>query len=551
MPADVGLDARSPRETLSRTGLTTLRFWIFPLFLTLVLLVISRVDFVIFHTLAEFFAISVALVMFALSWHTRSFTNDRFLLFLSCGYFWIGALDLAHALSYKGLEIMPHSGTNASSQFWIVTRYYEASLLFLAPVLARRSHRKEWLFAANGLLAVALCAWVLSGHLPDTYVEGTGLTAFKIYSEYAIIVLLSGAITMLLRHGDRIDRDESTLLVASILLTMGAELSFTVYVDPHGLANLVGHVFKLLSFWVIFQAVVANNLRKPYIDLQGALALARESRRAAEQANRAKSDFLSMMSHDLRTPLNAIIGFSDMMRLQVLGPLGSPRYLEYTEAIRKSGAQLVDLINDILDVSKIENGSYPLDEEVVAVGPLLSDVCSGFDRRMGLGSHAIRIDIPDDSPDLLADRRALSQIATNLVGNSAKFSEPGSEIVVSWHAGTGGAWALGVHDRGCGIPADRIDRVTEPFVQGHPHLSRQRQGIGLGLHIVRLLSGLHGADLRIDSVEGRGTSVTVTFPAARVVPGPPPASRPGASAGVPDQPAPGRRAASYSSPSGP
>lgn len=505
---------------LASTGMTTLRFWLFPLLLTAVLVLIAAIDFVIFHTLAELFAISVALVMFALSWYTRDFTRNHFLLFLACGYFWVGVLDLAHMLSYKGLEIMPYSGTNASSQFWVVTRYYEAALLLLAPMVATRSFAKEWLFAVNGTVATALATLVMSGGLPDTYLEGSGLTPFKIGSEYAIILLLAGAALALLRRRGLIEPDERTLLVASIVLTAGAELTFTVYVDPHGLANLVGHVFKLFSFWLIFQAIVASNLRKPYIDLQDAVTVASESRRSAEQANRAKSDFLSMMSHDLRTPLNAIIGFSDMMRLQTLGPLGNPKYAEYTEAITRSGAQLVDLINDILDVSKIESGAYALHEEMVAIRPLLSEICFGFDREAPLGTHAVRLYIPDDAPLLLADRRALSQIATNLIGNAAKFSEPGSEITIAWHACGAGRWELCVRDQGCGIPADRIGRITEPFVQGHPHLSRRHRGVGLGLHIVRLLAELHGASLRIDSVEGHGTAVHVAFPAARVVAGP-------------------------------
>ncbi|GHD53306.1 hypothetical protein GCM10017083_29820 [Thalassobaculum fulvum] len=505
---------------LAADPLANPRLWGFPIALTGILLVIAYFDFLTFHTLAEFFAISVALVMFSFSWYTSDFSRNRFLLFLASGYFWVAVLDLAHALTYKGLAILPYTGTNATSQFWIVTRYFESVLLLLAPILAGRALRKEWLFAANGVIAVGLGAWVVSGHMPDTYVEGTGLTPFKIYSEYVIIAVLIAAVVALLTYRRTLlDREEATILIASVLLTIAAELAFTVYDDPYGLANLVGHVFKLFSFWMIFQAIVASSLRRPYLDLQDALEVARESRRSAEQANQAKSDFLSMMSHDLRTPLNAIIGFSDMMRHETLGPLGNPKYAEYTEAIRKSGAQLVDLINDILDVSKIESGSYELDEELIELRPLLSEICLGYDRDTPLGRHAIRLDIPADAPRLRAERRALSQIATNLIGNSAKFSEPGSEIVVSWGPRGDGRWALGVRDRGRGIPADRIHRITEPFVQGDPHVSRRRQGIGLGLHIVRLLSELHGAALLIESVEGEGTAVHVEFPAERIVRG--------------------------------
>lgn len=492
--------------------------WGFPVLLTIILLVFASVNFLIFHTLAELFAISVALVMFSFSWYTSDFNKNPFLLFLASGYFWVGVLDLVHALTYRGLDILPYTGTNASSQFWIVTRYYEAGLLLLAPIFADRVFRKDRLFAINGLIAVALGGFVFTGQMPDTYIQGSGLTPFKIYSEYLIIVMLTASVGVLTYRRTLLERDEATLLIVSILLTVGAELAFTAYADPYGLANLIGHLFKLFSFWMIFQAIVANSLRKPYLDLKDALETARDSRQAAEQANRAKSDFLSMMSHDLRTPLNAIIGFSDMMRQEALGPIGNPKYAEYTEAIRKSGAQLVDLINDVLDVSKIESGSYELDDEEIDVRRLLADINLGYDGETPLGSHVIRVDIPAGAPHLRGERRALSQIVTNLIGNSVKFSAAGSEIMVSWRPGNDGRWVLGVHDRGRGIPADRIDRITEPFVQGDPHLSRGQEGIGLGLHIVRLLSDLHDATLRIESAEGVGTAVFVEFPAERIAP---------------------------------
>ena len=503
--------------SLRAAGLTRLDFWSFPALLTLLLALVALYDFVIFHTLVELFAILVAFVMFVLAWHTSALAQNRFMLVLACGYFWIGVLDLAHTLAYKGLELLPYSGVNAAAQIWIVTRYFEAVVLLLAPGLAGYRVSKINIMVAGGAVSVALLAWVLSGTFPQAYIEGRGLTAFKIGSEFAIVALLLGAIWTFLHFRSVTEPANLTLLVAALILTIFTELTFTVYFDPFGVANFTGHILKLLSFWLIFQAIIASNIERPYKDLRSALQQAQQSTAAAEKANKAKSDFLSMMSHDLRTPLNAIMGFSDMMRGQVLGSLGNPKYVEYSDAIHKSGAYLVSLINDILDVSKIESGHYELEEEELDLQEVVREIHVGVATRVPEDSHALKIDMAADSPLLLADRRATLQILANLIGNAAKFSTAGSDILVSWKPADQGRWVLSIADTGCGIAADKLETIIEPFVQANPLVSRKHEGVGLGLHIVHLLAKLHDATLKISSVEGKGTTVSLTYPPERIV----------------------------------
>lgn len=524
LPSGTELSSGTPAlglivDQLRRANVMSPAFWAFPMALAAILVLVALYDFVVFHTLAEFFAIAVAMVMFALAWHTSDFARNQFLIFLACGFFWIGVLDLAHALAYKGIELLPYSGPNAASQLWIVTRYYEAVLLVAAPLLSGRGIGKLKLFLANGVLAGLLALWVETRLFPDTFIEPGGLTAFKIASEYAIILILCVAAWAMIARRWPVAPEEATLMVCSVVLTILAELAFTFYIDVFGFSNLVGHILKLFSYWLFFQSVVAHNLRKPYIELHRTLQQSRQSREAAEHANRAKSDFLSMMSHDLRTPLNAIMGFSDLMRLETFGPLGDTRYREYVESIHKSGAHLVHLINDILDVSKIESGNYPLEEEAIDLGALFEDIHLGFDAYLPAGRGRVRLDLPDGAPRLYAERRAMAQIAANLVGNAIKFSDGGEPVTVAWEpVGASGSWSLTVRDRGCGIARDKLDRITEPFFQGDPHLSRRHGGIGLGLHIVKLLAGLHGARLEIESEIGVGTTARVCFPAHRILP---------------------------------
>lgn len=503
--------------SMRAAGLTSLSFWSFPILLSAFLAFVALYDFVIFHTLAELFAILVASVMFVLAWHTSSVARNRFMLVLACGYFWTGALDLAHTLAYKGLELLPYSGINASAQIWIVTRYFEALLLLLAPWLAGYRISKHVILAASGAISIALLGWVLSGSFPVAYVEGKGLTMFKVGSEFVIIAILMAAIWMLLHFRPVKEPVNMTLMVAALIVTAVTEMTFTTYVDPFGIANFIGHILKLLSFWLIFKAIIATSIQQPYLDMQSALQQAQDSTAVAEKANKAKSDFLSMMSHDLRTPLNAIMGFSDMMRGQVLGSLGNPKYVEYSDAIHKSGAYLVSLINDILDVSKIESGHYKLDEEELDLQEVIREIHVGVATRVPADSHALKIEIAPDSPLLLADRRATLQILANLIGNAAKFSTTGSDILVSWKPAGKDRWVLSIADTGCGIPADKLETIIEPFVQANPLVSRKHEGVGLGLHIVHLLAKLHNAALKISSVEGKGTTVSLTYPPERIM----------------------------------
>jgi two-component system cell cycle sensor histidine kinase PleC len=236
-----------------------------------------------------------------------------------------------------------------------------------------------------------------------------------------------------------------------------------------------------------------------------------EAKDAAESAYASKTRFLANMSHELRTPLNAIIGFSEMMQSQLLGPMGNTRYLGYTGDIQRAGRHLLDLINDILDMSKIEVGKYELHAEEINVGKLISLALNMVEGH----AHEAQVKlVTDDLPmdvHLMADRRALMQVLLNLLSNAIKFTKPGGSVEVKCLRELGGV-ALIVSDTGVGIPQDKINIVTKPFEQVDSELTRSHEGSGLGLAITKDLIELHGGTLEIDSEVGVGTTVTVMLP---------------------------------------
>ncbi len=243
---------------------------------------------------------------------------------------------------------------------------------------------------------------------------------------------------------------------------------------------------------------------------------AEAARGLAEAASQAKSEFLATMSHELRTPLNAVIGFSQIMMTETLGPIGSTQYRDYAKDIHDSGVHLLEIINDILDLSKAEAGKLELDEDWVDVGDAVSAACRLIGPRAERAQLSVVERIPANLPPLWADERKLKQILLNLVSNSVKFTPAGGRVEVSASIEPANGLSILVQDTGIGIPSSDLQRVLEPFVQVENSLTRSYQGSGLGLPLAAKMTELHGGKLSIASQLGRGTLVRLAFPAERI-----------------------------------
>ena len=244
------------------------------------------------------------------------------------------------------------------------------------------------------------------------------------------------------------------------------------------------------------------------------LRLAKEQ---ADLANRTKSDFLANMSHELRTPLNAIIGFSEMIRGGMLGPVGDKRYLEYADHIHESGEHLLELINDILDLSKIEAGKIDFHEEAVDVVHVVRSTLVVMKERAETAGLTIQCDVPADLPQLRADERKIKQILLNLLSNAVKFTPRGGTVTLEVTADSRHGFVIGVIDTGIGIAPENMSKVMTPFGQAESHLGREYQGTGLGLPVTKALAELHGGTFEIESRPGEGTTARVRIPPERCI----------------------------------
>jgi len=237
----------------------------------------------------------------------------------------------------------------------------------------------------------------------------------------------------------------------------------------------------------------------------------------AESANHAKSQFLANMSHELRTPLNAIIGFSEIIKEEFLGADAFEQYKIYAGDIHKSGRHLLELINDIFDLTKVEAGKYRLDEVPCDLAAIIADVAHLMHDLAQRNGVTLSQRAPSDLPRLLGDARAIRQIVVNLLSNAIKFTPAGGRVEVAARLAADAGLEINVVDTGIGMAPRDIPRALKPFIQLEDTWERKYEGTGLGLPLVNALLNLHGGTLQIESKPGVGTAVTTRFPAARTI----------------------------------
>jgi signal transduction histidine kinase len=286
-----------------------------------------------------------------------------------------------------------------------------------------------------------------------------------------------------------------------------------------GSATLVGMLSSYIQELYFRRSYVAHKIVEAKNVLTARLLV------ESQKANVAKSEFLANMSHELRTPLNAVIGFSDIIRTQMYGP-GDARYAEYAEDIHNSGTHLLAIINDILNLTKVEAGKLELSESRFELDELIEDCIKHCSVQAAKRNIAVDFDPGEAPPILYGDRRLFVQILLNLISNGVKFTPEGGRVSISYQMENSGGVGIHVSDTGVGIGPEDIERVLRPFEQVSTAYSRSTGGTGLGLPITKRFVELHGGTLTLESKVGSGTTVHVFLPADRVVPRTPPAREP-------------------------
>ncbi len=363
-----------------------------------------------------------------------------------------------------------------------------ASVFLLAPTGTDLDNGIDIFLFATTLIAVSATT-MLASTIPSAAVAGTIPVTLMLTAIY-------------LSRGE-------LLYVALAVMAIGAQVFFLILASRLYSATLTMHEYRAEKDLLI-------------AELETAKAFSDESRRRAEEANLAKSRFLATMSHELRTPLNAILGFSEVMKNGVLGPIGNESYRDYAANIHSSGQHLLNLINEILDLSRIEAGRYELYEEPVNLVAVVEECCHLLQLKARGKGLTISEKYQRELPRIWADDRAIRQIALNLVSNAIKFTPSGGEITVQVGTSGDGGQFLSVRDNGPGIPEEEIPIVLSSFGQGSLAIKGAEQGAGLGLPIVQALVQMHEGTFALRSRLREGTEAIAFFPQSRVMEALPP-----------------------------
>lgn len=346
----------------------------------------------------------------------------------------------------------------------------------------------------------------------------TGVT-FDFYKGSALLVALAvtAMSTLMLRHA----------ILCAFLPTVAVLIVLAGLAPAPGTVGMAAIITAAMLFLVFMthrlrytsaQLLSSQSEKDDLIaELEVAKSMSDEARRRAEEANLAKSRFLASMSHELRTPLNAILGFSEVMSTEVLGPLNNPIYKEYTSDIHRSGQHLLNLINEILDLSRIEAGKYDLAEDSVHLVDIAEDCIGMVQLRARAKNITISEQVESGMPAVWADEKALRQVILNLLSNAVKFTPQGGEVVVKAGWTAGGGQYVSIKDNGPGIPEEEIPVVLSAFGQGSIAIKSAEQGTGLGLPIVQAILAKHNGEFILKSKLREGTEAIAILPAKRVL----------------------------------
>ncbi len=484
-------------------------FAIVAVLIGIILYVTSRYSYLLFHSIVEEFSILVAFGVFLVGWHSIKYTENRSFLLLGIAFLFIGWIDFFHTLAYPGMGVFIESDTNLAAQLWISARYLEAATFLIAPLTVRRNLNRTHIAAAYLVVCGFLLSSIFAWHtFPACFIEGIGLTPFKIGSEYVISVILAGSAFLFYRR--RTDYDSSTLrlLLLAVCLTIASELAFTLYVDAYGIANLVGHYLKVVAFYSIYRALVQASLVRPYDTLFKDLEQSKEIEAARatqlEALNKELESFSYSVSHDLRAPLRSLDGFSLALEKNCLDKLDD-NDRHYLERIRAGSQRMSGLIDALLQLSRLSRADFC--RTPVVLTSMAREILDTLQRQSP--ERHVELVIADGM-SANADEHLVYVAMTNLLENAWKFTRTHSqariEVGMARHDGRDEFY---VRDDGVGFDMKYADNLFAPFQRLHSH--EEFEGSGIGLATVQRIIYRHGGQIRAESTPDKGTTFYFTL----------------------------------------
>lgn len=471
------------------------------------------------HTALEFLSIVVSLAVFIVAWYNYQRTDDVRELVICLTFFAVGVIDFAHTLSYNGMPVfLTANSVNKASTYWIIARLIEGVGLLAAVVVPLRGANRFFRPVPHLLLVAVLTSFVLVevayniNKLPPMFIVGTGQTRLKIGLEYMVIAFKTLSLGILFRRQD--DQASSYYLQAAFIFGIFAEIAFVLYSNAYDTFNFIGHIYKIGAFACILRGLFVSSVVRLYENnriLQEQKKLLAEANDRLAETDRLKTEFLANTNHELRTPLTAILAFTELLMDKETGSLNEIQR-DYLNEIYDSGLHLLNDINNLLDLSKIESGKMELQLGLADIQDIIKRGTKKFFPVLQQKNQQFSCDISKNIPEVRIDEPKLRKILNNLIGNANKFTPEGGHI----HLGISfrpekNELLFVVEDNGIGIRAEDRALIFEKFRQVDASATRQYHGTGLGLTLVKHLVELHGGRIWLESAPERGARFCFTM----------------------------------------
>ena len=498
-----------------------------------VLYLMSYYNYLLFHSIAELFSITIAFSIFIIGWNSRKYMNNSYFLFLGIVYLFVGLIDLIHTLGYTGMGIFLGYETNLPAQLWIAARYLEAISLLVAIILINKKFGYKYLFLLYSIIftfiIMAIFFWKI---FPTCFIEGEGLTLFKIYSEYLIDVILFINIILIIRSRIKFEKLIYYYIIISNISTICAEMAFTLYVSAYGFSNLIGHLFKIISFYYIYKAIIKTGLKKPYNIIFRDLKLREEEllkyhtqlENLVEQRTKKlkKSEvkyrkayhraefYKDLFAHDINNILHSLLSGIQICEVS----FDNTSEVKYSINIMKTQVMRgSNLVSNIFNLSKLEESEMPLRKRNV-YKVLKKSIASvkKIDRERSIN---IQFDF-DDKELFILGSDLLEDVFDNILNNAIKHNKnPTVEIKImisKQERKSVDYLKMEFLDNGKGVSDTRKDMI---FNRGNKE-SKSTHGMGLGLALTKKIIESYDGEIRVeDRVKGdhlKGSNFILLIP---------------------------------------
>lgn len=486
-------------------GLSAVHYVLFGL-VVLCFAILSHYNFLLFHTGIELFSIIIAFCLFIIAFHTRNLVENAYFLFLGIAYAYIGSMDLIHTLAYEGMGVFPGTTADLATQFWMIARYMESVSLFIAPwFLVNRLRIRTVVFMYSFLSLLLLASVFWWDIFPACFVPGEGLTQFKVISEYIISFILLLSIGHLYRYREYMQSQVYSLIILALITTIGAELAFTFYVDVYGLSNIIGHLFKLISFYFIYRGMVVTTLENPletlFREINTVNAQLSRYTKELKESNQSLEDFAYIVSHDIQEPLRKIASFSHRLEKEYQSSLDS-RGQEYLQRLQHSARRMQAFIENLLQLSRLTSKNYQFSS--VNLQNILENVQTDLENLIQEKGACIQV---APLPVIKADPTQMHQLFLNLLKNALLYHREGvaPDVKVKARKHKEKGWEITVADNGMGMSQEDRERLGSSSMPS-------RGGTGLGLVIVKRIIDRHGGTVEVRSGSGQGTEFIIGLP---------------------------------------